>query len=159
MNRKNASKKYLYPLSYFKKLFKENIGKCAIVLIYKENIAISTELILLSNDTIYSFLGGTLEDYFHTRPNDFLKIEVMKWARKHNIKYYVLGGGIDDDDDLYKYKKSFFPNDKDVIFYTGNKIINKNIYSKLLNKKLKTIKDETKENNYTNYFPEYRDSD
>ncbi|RLD28363.1 MAG: hypothetical protein DRI75_06995 [Bacteroidetes bacterium] len=159
MKRKNARKQYLYPLSYFKKFIKENDNKCAIALIYKEDIAISTELILLSNDTIYSFLGGTLEDYFYVRPNDFLKIEVMKWARKHNIKYYVLGGGINDDDDLYKYKKSFFPHDKDVIFYTGKKIINKNVYDKLLNKKNENITDVIKENNYDNYFPEYRDSD
>lgn len=159
MKRKNAGKQYLYPLSYFKKFIKENSDKCVIVIIYKEDIAISTELILLSNDTMYSFLGGTLEDYFYVRPNDFLKIEVMKWARKHNIKYYVLGGGFNDNDNLYKYKKSFFPYDKDVIFYTGKKIINKTVYAKLLNKKLENITDVITENNYNNYFPEYRDSD
>ena len=157
MKRKNASKQYLYPLSYFKRFIKENIDICVIALIYKENIAISTELILLSNDTMYSFLGGTLEDYFYARPNDFLKIEVMKWARKHEIKHYVLGGGINDNDNLYKYKKSFFPLDKDIIYYTGKKIINKNVYDKLLNKKLKNIKDAAKENSCNNYFPEYRD--
>jgi carbamoyl-phosphate synthase large subunit len=159
MKRKNASKQYLYPLSYFKKFIKENINKCVIVMIYKEDIAISTELILLSNDTIYSFLGGTLEDYFCVRPNDFLKIEVMKWAHKHNIKYYVLGGGFNDDDNLYKYKKSFFPYDKDIIFYTGKKIINKTVYAKLLKKKSQKKIAVTKEISFNNYFPQYRDPD
>ena len=33
---------------------------------------VSTELLLLSPDTVYSFLGGTLPDFFEMRPNDLL---------------------------------------------------------------------------------------
>ena len=39
--------------------------------------AFSGEIILIAGDTLYSYLGGTLSDYFKYRPNDFLKIEVM----------------------------------------------------------------------------------
>ncbi|TGV03923.1 GNAT family N-acetyltransferase [Flavivirga rizhaonensis] len=152
MKRNNASKQYHYPLTYFIKFIKENINKCAIAMVYKDNLAISVELLLLSKKTIYSFLGGTLHDYFYARPNDFLKIEVMKWARKNEIENYVLGGGIENNDNLYKYKKSFFPEDQDVIYYTGRKIVNDKIYNKLIKKV------DAKKSLCENFFPAYRNS-
>lgn len=160
MNRIGADSLYFYSLEYFKNIIKLSSNNFVIVLVYKDAIAISAELILIAGDTLYSFLGGTKSDYFNCRPNDFLKIEVMKWAKKHHYQYYLLGGGRSDNDSLYQYKKTFFPNDKDIIYYTGRKIINQKIYDKLdeilnydvvidgVNNEFKTEK--------TNYFPIYR---
>ncbi|WP_435132240.1 GNAT family N-acetyltransferase [Formosa sp. A9] len=153
MTRINASKEYFFSFNYFNNIVELNQGNCLIVFIYKEHIAISTELILISGDTLFSYLGGTLSDYFNTRPNDFLKIEVMKWARDNNINCYVLGGGREDNDSLYQYKKSFFPNDQDVVYYTGRKIINATVYKKLT-QELQNQVDAP--DNQSNYFPSYR---
>tara|TARA_R110002033_G_scaffold2461_5_gene17054 strand:+ start:26 stop:1123 length:1098 start_codon:yes stop_codon:yes gene_type:complete len=131
MNRIGAEDDYFYSLDYFKNIIKLSRDNFVIVYVYKADIAISVELILISGDTLYSYLGGTLSDYFDLRPNDFLKIEVMKWARTHHYKYYLLGGGRIDNDSLYQYKKSFFPTDKDIIYFTGRKIVNKEMYDKL----------------------------
>jgi carbamoyl-phosphate synthase large subunit len=156
MIRNNADSRYFYELDYFKSIIAEASEYCAIALIYKDGTPISTELILISKDTLYSFLGGTLNEYFYCRPNDFLKLEVMKWARTKRKLFYVLGGGRENGDGLYKYKKSFFPNDEDVIYYTGRKIINTAIYKELVMKR--NVKDilvitDTIE---ANYFPLYR---
>jgi len=124
MQRNNAHTVYFYDKDYFNNFINKNPNSYAIALVYKDGKAISTELILIYQDTLYSFLGGTNADYFHTRPNDFLKIEVLNWGRKNNFDYYSLGGGRSDGDNLYKYKKTFFPKDEDVTFYTGRKIIN-----------------------------------
>ena len=90
------------------------------------------------------------------RPNDFLKIEVMKWAITNGKKYYVLGGGRGNNDSLYQYKKTFFPKDEDAMFYTGRKIINHDIYNSLVRKievdyddVLSSVKDSS------TYFPIY----
>ena len=156
MVRNKADSRYFYQLDYFKSIITEASEYCAIALIYKEETPVSTELILISEHTVYSFLGGTLNDYFKCRPNDFLKLEVMKWARKKGKQFYVLGGGREDNDGLYKYKKSFFPNDKDVIYFTGRKIINQEIYKKLVMKKnvkdIHVITDAIE----ASYFPLYR---
>jgi len=159
MSRNNAHSLYFHDFEYFENFIGNNPNSSMIAMIYKEEIPISTELILLeqSTFTLYSYLGGTLSDYFYTRPNDFLKIEVMNWARKNMYKYYVLGGGRQDGDGLYKYKKSFFPNDEDVVYYTGRKIIDKKVYRELIEKKCK--KEDVKNieaNSFTNYFPFYR---
>lgn len=157
MQRNSAAKNYFYPKEYFKNLAVNNKNKVLIAIVYKENIAISAELIIINKDTLYSYLGGTLSEYFELRPNDFLKIEVMKWAIKNSKQYYILGGGRKDFDGLYKYKKSFFPKDEDVIFYTGRKIINQKIYNNLIKEINVDYTDVNKlVSNSDTYFPIYK---
>lgn len=155
MARINASKQYFYSLNYFKGLINLSKGKSLIAFAYYQDKAISTELILISETTLFSYLGGTLSEYFYLRPNDFLKIEVIKWARENYMEYYILGGGKEDNDSLYHYKKSFFPNDEDAIYYTGRKIINEKMYN-LLNSLFNI--DTAIEKGASPYFPVYRKS-
>lgn len=155
LNRNKATSNYYYSKLYFLNLINNNPNETILVLIYKEDIAISAELILIDNDTLYSHLGGTHAEYFNIRPNDFLKIEVMKWAINNNKKYYVLGGGRLNGDGLYQYKKSFFPLDDDVIFYTGRKILNQSTYNNLVEEvKFTSAMADIKDSKI--YFPLYR---
>ncbi len=131
MKRHNAKDIYFFSLEYFKDLIFNNLSEFSIVFAYYENKTISTELIIKLNDTLYAFLGGTDANYYHCRPNDFLRVEVIKWAITNKYKWYVLGGGLKDNDGLYKHKKSLFPKDDDIMFYTGRKIINHEIYDLL----------------------------
>lgn len=156
MKRNQAENNYFFSLTYFKNLILSNINNTALILIYKDNTPISTELILLNKETMYSFLGGTVASYFELRPNDFLKMEAMNWGRKNGCKKYILGGGRTNNDSLYKYKKSFFPHTDDVIYYTGRKILNERAYEKLVTlarKHTYTIDEADIENEY---FPLYR---
>ena len=158
MLRRNAEKQFYYSLEYFKNYADNNPKHCAIAVVYLNDKPVSTEFLLLSNDTIYSYLGGTNADFFHTRPNDFLKLSVLEWGRLMNFKYYHLGGGRIDDDQLYSYKKCFFPKDDDIIFYTGRKVIKNEIYDNLVEKSLadksilQTVGNSLKED----FFPKYR---
>jgi len=161
MSRIGADASYFYSLAYFKNLLKLSQNNFVLVLIYKDAIPISGEIVLTSGDTLYSYLGGALSDYFQYRPNDFLKIEVMTWAYKHQYKYYLLGGGRKDGDSLYQYKKTFFDSEPDITFYTGRKIINHEVYNQLDTLLNMTIDADTgtKVNqsiHKSNYFPSYR---
>ena len=131
MDRNNASANYYFSLDYFKTYIFANPANCFLIIVHQNEIAISGELVLLNKDIMYSFLGGTLSNYFHLRPNDYLKINVINWGRKNGYTYYVLGGGRKDNDGLYKYKKTFFPKDEDVIYYTGRNILDESAYEKL----------------------------
>ena len=160
MDRNNADDTYYFSLSYFKKFILNNPKNCSLIIIYKDRVAISTELILLNNKNMYSFLGGTVADYFSYRPNDFLKIEAMDWGRKKGFENYILGGGRKDFDGLYKYKKTFFPKENDAIYYTGRKIINQKIYIELCianNINLKDINSDNILKISEGYFPKYRE--
>ena len=151
MHRKKAGRVYFYDLDYLKDLIFNNISTCAIIIVFKDEIPISTELLLLSDTTINSFLGGTDNNYFDTRPNDFLKIEVLKWARVKGFTYYFLGGGRENNDGLYHYKKDFFPLDEDTIFYTGRKIVDQEGYNALVNNNPYCVGCT-----FGSYFPLYR---
>ncbi|MFV8370406.1 GNAT family N-acetyltransferase [Flavobacterium sp. LB2R40] len=133
MKRTDANENFLYTLGQFQRFLNNNKAHAAICTVYSDNIPVSSELLLVSEDAIFSFLGGTNEHYFDKRPNDFLKVEALNWARSIDKKYYVLGGGYGFEDGIFKYKKSFFPNDV-VSYYTGRKIINNKVYNELLNK-------------------------
>ena len=131
MLRTGAKESFFYTLSEFEKFIIENEENSAICTIYHNETPISSELILVSHNSIFSFLGGTLSEYFDKRPNDFLKVQVINWARNNDIKNFVLGGGYGFEDGIFKYKKAFFPNDV-VNYYTGRKIINNDVYIELI---------------------------
>jgi len=134
MHRRNAGHQFNFSLNQFKNFITNKSEYCAIGNIYYNNKVISSELVLISNKAIYSFLGGTDEKYFDKRPNDFLKYELINWARSKGKQFYILGGGVNYEDGIYKYKKSFFPNDT-ILFNTGRKIIDKKIYRELVEAK------------------------
>ena len=133
MKRTNANETFLYSFNQFKKFLNNNRGYAAICTIYFEDTAVSSELLLISEDSVYSFLGGTNDSFFYKRPNDFLKVAALNWARTQGKKYYVLGGGYGLEDGIFKYKKCFFPNDV-VTYYTGRRILNKVNYDQLVTK-------------------------
>lgn len=152
MDRNNAEEGYYFKREFFEKLneMKDNVVYFNVLY---ENKVISTELVIYSPSNCYSYLGGTLSEYFNLRPNDFLKYEIIKWAYNKGIKNFILGGGYGKEDDgIYKYKKSFAPNGV-YDFYIGKNIFNKRIYKKLVN-----IRRKNSENNIENnsYFPLYR---
>ena len=67
----------------------------------------------------------------------------------------MLGGGRIDNDGLYKHKKSMFPKDHDSVYFTGRKIILKDVHDKLIKNVLNEIVVEFDDAN-KNYFPKYR---
>jgi len=161
MSRIGADANYFHTLTYFKNLLELSQNNYVLVLIYKDAIPISGEIVLIAGDTLYSYLGGTLCNYFKYRPNDFLKIEVMTWAYNHQYKNYLLGGGRHDGDSLYQYKKTFFNKDIDITYYTGRKIINPEVYNQLdtlLNMTIDAATDTTVDQSEQGleYFPAYR---
>lgn len=155
MKRNKASEFLYFSKEHFIKLVFANPEHFSIALVFKEDIAVSSELIIYVGDCIYAYLGGTLSNYFHCRPNDFLRVEIIRWAILKKNKHYILGGGIINDDGLYKFKKSLFPKSEDRIFYTGRKVIDREKYD-LLNERTGISKHEDGENH--NFFPLYRNT-
>ena len=116
--------------------------------IYKNKI-ISAELVIYGSENAYSYLGGTDNNYFELRPNDFLKFEAIKWLKEKGLKNFVLGGGYGVDDGIFRYKKSFAP-DGILNLYIGMKIFIEATYQKLVVIRIDEIDMESP------YFPLYR---
>lgn len=159
MDRRDAIDSFYHPLEYFLNFWKNNQEKCAIGLVYKDGIPISTELFLISESTMYSFLGGTESNHFKLRPNEYLKISAVKWANEERLNYYMIGGGLSfgKEDNLYLYKKKYFPFDDDIDFYTGRKIIMPNKYLEFVQASgQKESGNDALENIQEGFFPKYR---
>lgn len=148
MKRTNANKKFFLSEEFFRTINEMSDNFVYIHILYDKKI-ISSELILYGPENCYSFLGGTDQEYFNMRPNDFLKFQIIKWAKEKGLKRFVLGGGYGFDDGIFRYKKSFAPNGV-CDFYTGKNIINRERYDKLLKWSNQSNEDDG------NFFPAYR---
>lgn len=130
MDRTDAEGEY-----YFSKQFYEDLNKMKDSVMYfhvvYEGKIVSTELVIYGAENCYSYLGGTDKEYFDVRPNDFLKYEIIKWAKEKGLKNFVLGGGYGADDGIYQYKLCLAPHGQQE-FYIGRKIFDHESYNRLV---------------------------
>ena len=147
MDRTNAASEYYFSERFFRDLndMKDNIMYFHVV--YGGKI-ISTELVLYGAETAYSYLGGTDRAYFEVRPNDFLKYEIIKWAKAKGLKNFVLGGGYGADDGIFQYKLCLAPRGQ-YDFYIGRRVFDEAAYGELVGLRAgDTLNEE--------FFPVYR---
>jgi lipid II:glycine glycyltransferase (peptidoglycan interpeptide bridge formation enzyme) len=156
MNRRNARETYYFPRAYFERIHAGLKGQFAYFHALVGDAVVSTELVLVSAARIYSFLGGTDAAWFHVRPNDLLKVEIMNWARSAGKTEFVLGGGYARGDGIYRYKLSFAPNGS-VPFSIGSRVLNARAYEQLIDsrREFATMQGSQWEPN-PEYFPAYR---
>lgn len=148
--RNGAGRFYFFNGDFYEHIHKELKGNFLYAHTIKDNRVISTELLLYNDNYIHSFLGGTLEQFFNYRPNNILKHEVIKWAKKRGIKYFLLGGGYRGGDGIYRFKRSFAP-DGHLDFYIGKIVHNHEAVSMLEN-----MMESRKPRESEGYFPVYR---
>lgn len=150
MDRNDAKSNFYFPETFFRNI-NEMIDNYVYVHVLYEDKVISTELVLYGKENSYSFLGGTKSDYFNLRPNDFLKFEIIKWAKTKGLKRFILGGGYGEDDGIFRYKKSFAPNGIHK-FYIGKRAFNIDKYNELMDIRNRDFNFDHE----TKYFPQYR---
>jgi hypothetical protein len=156
MNRRNAGEAYYFPREYFERIQADLKGQFAYFHAFVGEALVATELVLVSADRVYSFLGGTDATWFHVRPNDLLKVEIMNWAHSAGKTEFVLGGGYARGDGIYRYKLSFAPNGS-VPFLIGSRVLNADSYDQMIHSRrmLAAIDGEQWRPN-PDYFPAYR---
>ncbi|WP_460806506.1 GNAT family N-acetyltransferase [Micromonospora zhanjiangensis] len=92
MRRRAADAAYHFPRHMFERLGQELPGQFVFFHARHGGEIVSTELVLVSADHIYSYLGGTVAAAFDVRPNDLLKFAIIEWGRQHGKTSFVLGG-------------------------------------------------------------------
>lgn len=153
MNRNDATDYYYFDKAFFEKMNENLKGNYVYAYVLLDGKVISASLNLYGKKYAYGFLGGTLSEYYSLTPAAYLEIQSIKWLQEQGLEYYILGGGYEEDDGIYKFKKKFaktgiYP------FHIGKKIHNKEIYDQLV--EAHHLKKQCKE---TSFFPAYRLSD
>jgi predicted N-acyltransferase len=131
MLRRDAPKGFHFTPRFYTNLLSALNPMIKIFIARQRDRPVSVELVLHSNRHAYSFLGGTLEPDFPSRPNDLLKFELFRWARAEGLSDVVLGGGPIPEDGIYRYKKSFAPTGMSP-FFAGEKVFDPATYDALI---------------------------
>lgn len=150
MDRSDADRNFYFSENFFREIMKMKDNAMFFHAFYQGKL-ISTELVIYGAENAYSYLGGTDREYFDLRPNDFLKYEIIKWAKEKGLKNFVLGGGYGADDGIFQYKTCLAPNGI-VDFYIGRKIFDEQKYEYLLNLRA----EDAPECIESKFFPKYR---
>jgi hypothetical protein len=109
MERRHAGSGYFFPTGFFRQIQNRLPGCHTFFHALLDGTVVASELVLLSPDHAYSFLGGTDERSFSHRPNDLLKVAIMDWCRETGRRAFVLGGGYQPADGIFRYKLAFAP--------------------------------------------------
>jgi hypothetical protein len=107
MDRRNATRGYYFPRSFFETFIQNLAGHFTFVHAIAGGRVISSEIVLLSAEHAYSYLGGTLAEGFALAPNYLIKHESFLWCREQGRKAVVLGGGYQPNDGILRYKQRF----------------------------------------------------
>ena len=150
MVRTCADPYYFFSKDFFEYLKKLEDSSVFVHVLYDDHVIAST-LTLYGSENCYPFLCGSNHDYFNLRPNEFMQVETIKWAKAKGLKRLVLGGGYGEDDGIYRYKRGFAP--KGIYDYCiGTNIFDEARYEKLVEMRKK----DAGFNPQNDYFPLYR---
>ena len=130
MERRRANEGYLFQREFFLAIINELSDQYAFFYAIKQGRIVSSELVLVSDRHLYSFLGGTLSEAFAYRPNDLIKHSIIQWGLELGKSTFVLGGGYGGSDGIYRFKRSFAP-DGERKFYVGKRIWNEQLYANI----------------------------
>jgi hypothetical protein len=119
LKRNNANNFYYFEAKFFQEIKKNLSDKFVFYYAVVDNKIISCELVLLDILYAHSFLGGTLIDFMPYGANVFLKREIIRDLKKRNVLYYLLGGGVNKNDGIYKYKLCFAPSGSHTSYIGG----------------------------------------
>ncbi len=89
---------------------------------------------MLSEDYLYPFLAGTLEEGLRLRANPMLRHGVNLWGKAQGKLQVVLGGGYSGIDSLLRFKQRYAPNGS-VPFTVGVKVFDSYSYQALIDKR------------------------
>lgn len=158
LDRRSATDRYRFGAEFYRNLTSLVPGTTLFHACIEERI-VSSEIVLSSGRWAYSFLGGTLPDGFASRANDLLKHEIANWCHATGKMGFVLGGGYEPEDGIFKYKKSFAPNGL-VPFQLWTETFNEAIYENLVEQR--NLWEQAQVGAWTpadGFFPAYRAPD
>jgi hypothetical protein len=109
LERRDADSRYDFPDHWFQNLVNHLPGQFVLFHVLDGDTVVASELVLVSSNTLYSYLGGTRVEAYPLRPNDLLKHEIILWGREQGKTSFVLGGGYAEGDGIFRYKRAFAP--------------------------------------------------
>lgn len=151
MNRVKAHNYYYFSKQWFYDMVHLLRGNIFLFNAFYQGSIIGSSIFLGTGAVLNNYLSGTKSEGRHMGSHNLLIYIVALWAKSQGIKYFHLGGGLEPDDKLFKYKTAFSPIRAQ--YYLGKVIHNHETYQYLSDRKLALLKDPSEKGDY---FPLYR---
>lgn len=153
MDRNKADAFYYFDFDFIEQQLKDTqISKSHLLFTYHQEKVVSAVILLTTANLSHYHLGASRTAYLYLKPNNLIFDFMVEISKAKGCTYLHLGGGYEDNDNLFKYKSSF-TNNNNYDYYIGEKIFDKKMYELLINEKKKhhVLKEK--------FFPKYRGID
>lgn len=137
---------YLFTKEFLNRHFELLKGNCFIANAKIDDRIISSSFVLMAGKNMHYHLSANDYSMNEYNGNSILLYEIAKLGKAYGCKYLHLGGVGVGEKSLMNFKTSFTKNGI-YPFYVGTRVINKEIYDKIV---------EKYPNGNPNYFPEYK---
>jgi Acetyltransferase (GNAT) domain len=155
MQRVNANNAYFFTQAYFQQLFQALGDKLQICLVEIDGETAAASLVTEVNGIVQYHLGGTRTKFLPQSPTTVMFDYLMTWGKQRNNRYLNLGGGLGSNrDSLYHFKSGF--SDRVASFMTMQSIVNRELYTYLVQSRAMTLDRAVAEFEQTAFFPAYR---
>jgi lipid II:glycine glycyltransferase (peptidoglycan interpeptide bridge formation enzyme) len=154
MEKNQAHAKYLFPQIFYERtmdLLQDTIS--LFVAKYQEKI-IAASLFMHQYDYIHYHFSGSDKNYRQYAPNNLLLWTVIQWGQQKGYKTFHLGGGLGQDESLFRFKAGF--SDERARFCTASIIHDTETYQRLNKLKDALDKKKTSQEEPSSFFPYYR---
>ena len=149
MDKDNAEEYYYFEEEFYMSILDDLPQNAQVFYATLDSKVIAASIIIAANGKQTYHLSGSLKEYANLAPTNLLLYKAALWGGANGCKTFHLGGGVGSrEDNLFKFKRAFC---RGVLnkFFIGKKIINQEVYNKLI-----CLRSDIPANN--GYFPEYR---
>ncbi len=131
MERKHASSYYFFSEKSLKnQLIDTPTSKAHLIFAYNEGTVVSAVVLYTSNDLAHYHLGASRKENLYLRPNNLIFDYMVKVSKEAGCHLLHLGGGYQENDNLFMYKTSFTDNNN-YNFYIGKIIYDEKLYQEM----------------------------
>lgn len=149
MDKDSADPYYYFEPEFYQSICDDLAQNAQVFYAVMEGKIIAASIMLVANGRMNYHLSGSIREYANLAPTNLLLYKAALWGCANGCKTLYLGGGVGSgDDNLFRFKKTFYRLDDVPRFYIGKKIFNNMLYEYLMSKR-----DNLPENGY---FPKYR---
>lgn len=107
MQKHDADDYYYFEPAYFDYIKDKLYKNMFILYALYEGKVISASIFFYNHQYMHYHLSGTLPEYRNLAAANLLLTEAANWAAGQGIRYFHLGGGVDEEDSLLRFKKHF----------------------------------------------------
>lgn len=148
MERDLAEEYYYFKPEFYNSICYDLAENAQIFYAVKDGEIIAASIMIAANGKMNYHLSGSKFEYRNLAPSNLLLYKAALWGCANGYKSFHMGGGVGSgEDNLFKFKKSFYRKDDLCRFYIGKKVYLQDKYDELL-----ALREPTN----SNYFPKYR---